>query len=132
VAPRRSEGHVSFNGEFAALLPWIDRRMRGRHGWRVTFHPLHDDEPRTAYRRTITPLRKRARIGSAGITSVSFAAPEESALDQPKCSVTDSSNALIPFQAICTPIQTRKNDDNCVITVMPVAPRIRANRSANP
>ena len=51
---------------------------------------------------------------------------------QPTCSITDSSNALIPFQAICTPIQTRKKDDNCVITVMPVAPRIRANRSANP
>jgi hypothetical protein len=56
----------------------------------------------------------------------------KSALGQPKCSVSDSSNALIPFQAICTPIQTRKNDDNCVITVIPVAPRIRANRSANP
>ena len=57
--PRRSEGHVNFNAEFAALPPWIDRRMRGRLGWRVTFHPRHDDEPRTAYRRTITPLRKR-------------------------------------------------------------------------
>jgi len=53
-------------------------------------------------------------------------------LGHPKWKVTDSSNALIPFQAICTPIQTRKNDDNCVITVMPVAPRIRARRSANP
>ena len=53
-------------------------------------------------------------------------------LGQPICSVTDSSNSLIPFQAICTPMQTRKNDDNCVITVIPVAPRIRANRSANP
>jgi hypothetical protein len=39
---------------------------------------------------------------------------------------------LIPFQAICTPIQTRKNDDNCVITVIPVAHRIRASWSANP
>jgi hypothetical protein len=48
------------------------------------------------------------------------------------CSVTDSSSAFIPFQAICTPIQTRKKDDNCVITVIPVGPRIRANRSANP
>jgi len=53
-------------------------------------------------------------------------------LGQPKCSVTDSSSALSPFQAICTPMQTRKNDDNCVITVIPVAPRIRASRSANP
>ena len=51
---------------------------------------------------------------------------------QPICSVTDSSKALIPFQAICTPIQTRKNDDNCVITVIPVAHRIRASWSANP
>jgi hypothetical protein len=51
---------------------------------------------------------------------------------QPICSLTDSSNALIPFHAICTPIQTRKKDDNCVITVSPVAPRIRAKRSANP
>src|ERR1700730_256934 len=64
--------------------------------------------------------------------STPFPTPEEKTLGQPKCSVTDSSNALIPFQAICTPIQTRKNDDNCVITVIPVAPRIRANRSANP
>jgi len=56
----------------------------------------------------------------------------KSAPAQPKCSVTDSSNALIPFQVICTPIQTRKNDDNCVITVIPVAPRICAKRSANP
>jgi hypothetical protein len=54
------------------------------------------------------------------------------AFDQPICRVTDSSNALIPFQAICTPMQTRKNEDNCVITVMPVAPRICAMRSANP
>ena len=44
----------------------------------------------------------------------------------------DSSNSLIPFHAICTLIQTRKKDDNCVITVIPVGPRIRANRSANP
>jgi hypothetical protein len=51
---------------------------------------------------------------------------------QPICRVTDSSNSLIPFQAICTPIQTRKKDDNCVITIIPVAPRIRASRSANP
>jgi chemotaxis protein CheX len=64
VLPSRSEGHVSFNGEFAALLPWIDRRMRGCHDWRATFHPLHDDEPRTAYRRTITPLRKRRSTSS--------------------------------------------------------------------
>jgi hypothetical protein len=55
-----------------------------------------------------------------------------SAFGQPICSVSDSSNALIPFQAICTPIQTRKKEDNCVITVIPVAPRIRAKRSANP
>jgi hypothetical protein len=58
--------------------------------------------------------------------------PEEKCSVQPICSVTDSSNALIPFQANCTPMHTRKNDDNCVITVIPVAPRIRANRSANP
>src|SRR5579864_1577898 len=50
---------------------------------------------------------------------------------QPICNVTDSSNALIPFHAICTPIQTKKKDDNCVITVIPVAPKMRANRSAN-
>jgi hypothetical protein len=56
----------------------------------------------------------------------------KSGLAQPICSVIDSSNALIPFQAIWTPIQTRKNDDNCVITVIPVAPRICARRSANP
>jgi hypothetical protein len=56
----------------------------------------------------------------------------KSTLGQAKCRVSDSSNALIPFQAICTPMQTRKNDDNCVITVIPVAPRIRAKRSANP
>jgi len=37
-----------------------------------------------------------------------FAMPEE------KC------NALMPFQAICTLIQTKKNDDNCVIVVIPV------------
>jgi len=29
-------------------------------------------------------------------------------------------NALMPFQAICTLIQTKKNDDNCVIVVIPV------------
>ena len=49
-------------------------------------------------------------------------------LGQPICSVTDSNNALITFQAICTPIQTKKDYDKCVIIVIPVAPRIRANQ----
>jgi hypothetical protein len=54
----------------------------------------------------------------------------KSALGQPKCSA--SSSALIPFHTICTPIHTKKKDDNCRITVIPVDPRIRASRSANP
>jgi hypothetical protein len=52
--------------------------------------------------------------------------------DQPICSVTDSANALIPFQAICTPMQTSRNDESCMITNIAVGPKIRANRSANP
>lgn len=74
--------------------------------------------------------RERCRSGVLG----KFLRRQEAVnpFGQPICSVSDSSNALIPFQAICTPIQTRKKDDNCVITVIPVAPRIRANRSANP
>jgi len=48
------------------------------------------------------------------------------------CSATVSSNALIPFHPICTPMQTRRKDDNFVITVIAVRPSVRASRSANP
>jgi hypothetical protein len=34
--------------------------------------------------------------------------------------VTDSSRALIPFQTICAPIQTRRNDESFIMTVIPV------------
>ena len=47
-------------------------------------------------------------------------------------SVTDSSRALIPFQTICAPIQSRRNDESFIITDIPVWPRTRASRSANP
>jgi hypothetical protein len=36
------------------------------------------------------------------------------------CSVTDSSKALTPFQTICAPIQTRRNDESFIITDIPV------------
>src|SRR5260370_20912980 len=74
----------------------------------------------------------RVRTGETDKEISAYLVLRKSAPGQPKCSVTDSSNALIPFHAICTPMQTRKNDDNCVITVIPVAPRIRASRSAKP
>jgi rubrerythrin len=48
------------------------------------------------------------------------------------CSVTDSSRVLMPFQTIWAPIQTRRNDESFVITDIPVGPRTRASRSANP
>lgn len=48
------------------------------------------------------------------------------------CSAADSSRALIPFQTICAPIQTRRNDDSFIITDIPVSPRTRASRLANP
>jgi hypothetical protein len=51
---------------------------------------------------------------------------------QATCRTTDSSKSLMPFQPICTPIQTRRNDDNFVTTVIPFRPRVRARRSANP
>jgi hypothetical protein len=48
------------------------------------------------------------------------------------CSVKDSSRVLMPFQTIWAPIQTRRNDESFVITDIPVGPRTRASRSANP
>jgi len=44
----------------------------------------------------------------------------------------EPSNTLAPFQRICTPMHTSKNDDNRMITLIPVAPRNRASLSANP
>src|ERR1700720_1843372 len=43
-----------------------------------------------------------------------------------------ASNALAPFQRICTPMQTSRNDDRRMITPMAVAPSARANLSENP
>jgi hypothetical protein len=57
--PRRSEGHISFHGpgrQRSCLAS--TRRMRGRQGW-GDVSPFHVDQPQTAYRRTIAPLRKR-------------------------------------------------------------------------
>jgi hypothetical protein len=39
-------------------------------------------------------------------------------------------SALAPFQTICTPMHTSKNDVSCRITVMPVVPSTRPRRSA--
>ena len=36
-----------------------------------------------------------------------------------------------PFQKICTPIQTSRNDDSLMITLIAVAPNAAASRSAN-
>jgi hypothetical protein len=44
----------------------------------------------------------------------------------------EAKKALTPFQTIWTPMQTNRNDVSRTITVVPVAPSIRANRSANP
>jgi hypothetical protein len=47
VVPRRSEGHVSFNGPSSAvLLPCIDRPCAGDTVGRVTFHPFTSISPR--------------------------------------------------------------------------------------
>jgi hypothetical protein len=101
------------------------------------------EEPGRFHDATLVRIRQPDRTGGAvsiapillrggPFLETSLQLQRKSALGQPKCRVSDSSNALIPFQAICTPMQTRKNDDNCVITVIPVAPRICAKRSANP
>jgi hypothetical protein len=39
-------------------------------------------------------------------------------------------SALAPFQTICTPMHTNRNEVNCRITVMPVVPSTRPSRSA--
>jgi hypothetical protein len=39
-------------------------------------------------------------------------------------------SALAPFQTICTPMHTSKNDVSCRITVIPVVPSTRPRRSA--
>jgi len=58
-----------------------------------------------------------------------FASPEEKCpLGQPICSVTGLQQRFDHVPAICTPIQTKKDYDKCVIIVIPVAPRIRANQ----
>jgi hypothetical protein len=41
-------------------------------------------------------------------------------------------SARRPFHKICTPMQTSRNEDKRTMTVMPVGPRMRARRSANP
>ncbi len=50
---------------------------------------------------------------------------------QRTCTGTELNNALAPFHRICTPMHTSRNEDSCIITVIPVVPRIRASRSAN-
>ena len=45
---------------------------------------------------------------------------------------SDANNTLAPFQKICTPMHTSKNDDSRMITLIPVAPSNFASRSANP
>src|SRR5260370_23191538 len=47
------------------------------------------------------------------------------------CSGTDASSALTPFHRICTPMQTSRNEESRRITLMAVAPRSCAIRSAN-
>jgi hypothetical protein len=41
-------------------------------------------------------------------------------------------NADNPFQEICTPMHTSKNDDNLMITLIAVGPNTWASRSENP
>ena len=41
-------------------------------------------------------------------------------------------NALLPFHKICTPMHTSKKEVSCRMTVIPVVPITRPNRSANP
>jgi len=45
---------------------------------------------------------------------------------------TEASNARTPFQRICTPMQTNKNDASCMITLIAVGPSTRASLSENP
>ena len=113
-------------------------RIVGKHSWSCLFAPTireqqvtwQDCFPLSVL--TITYWFSGNPGGEASASQPHCNARGKLPIGQPICSVTDSSNVLTPFQAICTPIQTRKKDDNCVITVIPVAPRIRANRSANP
>ena len=64
----------------------------------------------------------------------SFARPAPAAITDftVRLTVTEANKALAPFHRICTPMQTSRNDDNRRITLIAVAPRIRASRSANP
>jgi len=41
-------------------------------------------------------------------------------------------SALTPFHIICTPIQTRRNDESRRMMLMPLSPTAAAKRSANP
>lgn len=45
---------------------------------------------------------------------------------------TEASSARTPFQRICTPMQTSKNEASCMITLMAVGPSTRASLSENP
>jgi hypothetical protein len=44
---------------------------------------------------------------------------------------SDFSIADSPFQMICVPMQTSRNEESRMMTAMEVAPNISANRSAN-
>src|SRR5216683_6797742 len=50
----------------------------------------------------------------------------------PYLPASEPNNTLAPFHRICTPMHTSKNDDNRMITLIPVAPSNIASRSANP
>lgn len=41
-------------------------------------------------------------------------------------------SALTPFQKICTPMHTSKNEDSRTTMVIPFSPKAFAKRSANP
>lgn len=51
---------------------------------------------------------------------------------QAMCSETDSNRAFKPFHTIWAPIHASRKDQSFIITDIPVGPRTRARRSANP
>jgi hypothetical protein len=49
---------------------------------------------------------------------------------QAVCRAMDSSNALTPFQPICTPMQTRRNDDSFTMTNIALVGKSIAQKNA--
>ena len=103
---RRSSGNSSFN-----RIPWTSGRQTLRCSARASS---------SRWPAVRSPALRVSRPSASGCQ-------RPIRLVQRTCRNHELTSALAPFQRICTPMHTSRNDVSCKITVIPVAPRTRPN-----